>query len=103
MTIQAVKAGVTIISGYGYLLGFVAIAAGLSLHVRSGTHHWLAVLLLVVSVAALVSLLVGDHFHDLAGTFYTLADYATMPLSLWALILGVAMTRERLGLTPEEA
>ncbi|MDE0188174.1 MAG: hypothetical protein OXN80_03650 [bacterium] len=49
---------------------------------------------------ALVSLLIGDHFHDLAGTFYTLADYGTMPLNLWALILGVAMTRGHPSLTP---
>lgn len=99
VTIQAVKAGIAIISGYGYLLGFACIAVGLSLHFSSGFHRWLAVLLFVVSAAALVSLLIGDHFHDLAGTFYTLADYATMPLSLWALILGVAMTREHTGLT----
>ena len=102
VTIQAVKAGITIISGYGYLLGFACIAAGLSLHFSSGFHRRLAVLLIVLSAAALVALLIGDHFHDVAGTFYTLADYATMPLSLWALILGVAMTRGHAGLTPGE-
>lgn len=102
VTIQAVKAGITIISGYGYLLGFAFIAVGLFLHIRSGLHGRLAVLLLVVSVAALISLVIGDHFHDLAGTFYTLADYGTMPLSLWAFILGMAMTRGHPGLTPGE-
>lgn len=100
VTIQAVKAGIVIISGYGYLLGFACIAAGLSLHFSSGLHRRLAVLVIVVSVAALVSLLIGDHFHDLAGTFYALAEHGTMPLNLWALILGVAMTREHTGLTP---
>jgi uncharacterized membrane protein len=102
VTIQAVKAGIAIISGYGYLLGFTCIAAGLALHFRAGLHRWLSVVLLVVSVAALISLLIGDHFHDVAGTFYTLADYASMPLSLWALILGVSMYREHAGLTPNE-
>lgn len=102
VTIQTVKAGIAIISGYGYLLGFACIAAGLSLHFRSGLHRWLAILLLVVSAAALISLLIGDHFHDVAGTFYMLADYASMPLSLWALILGVSMSREDAGLTPKE-
>lgn len=100
VTIQAVKAGIAIISGYGYLLGFTCIAAGLTLHFRSGLHRLLAILLLVVSAAALISLLIGDHFHDVAGTFYTLADYASLPLSLWALILGIAMYREHAGLTP---
>ena len=102
VTIQAVKAGIAIISGYGYLLGFAFVAAGLSLHFSSGLHRRLASLLLVVSVAALISLLIGDHIHDLAGTFYTLANHAVMPLSLWTLILGVAMAREHPGLTPGE-
>ena len=100
VTIQAVKAGIVIISGYGYLLGFACMAAGLSLHFSPGLHRRLAVLVFLISAASLVSLLIGDHFHDLAGTFYTLADYGTMPLNLWALILGVAMTREHTSLTP---
>ncbi|MDE0188173.1 MAG: hypothetical protein OXN80_03645 [bacterium] len=51
VTVQAVKAGIVIISGYGYLLGFAAIAAGLSLHFSSGLHRRLAVLVCVLGVA----------------------------------------------------
>ena len=53
----------------------------------------------MVSIAALIALLIGDHFHDLAGTFYSLAEYAVLPLSLWALVLGVAMYQGHTSLT----
>lgn len=91
VTVQAVKAGIIIIAGYGYLLGFAFIAAGLWRHCASRVHAALALLLLVISTAALIALLIGDHLHDVAGTFYSLAEYAILPASLWALILGVAM------------
>lgn len=101
VTVQAVKAGIIIIAGYGYLLGFAFIAAGLWRHFTAGIHAALALLLFVISIAALVALVIGDHFHDLAGTFYSLAEYAVLPLSLWALILGVAMHQGHPALTQE--
>lgn len=101
VTVQAVKAGIIIIAGYGYLLGFAFIAAGLWRHFASRVHAKLALLLLVISTAALIALLIGDHFHDVAGTFYSLAEQAILPASLWALILGVAMYQGQSDLVQE--
>ena len=42
VTVQAVKAGIVIIAGYGYLLGFAFISAGLWRHFGAGIHGALA-------------------------------------------------------------
>ena len=50
-------------------------------------------------MAALVVLAVGDHFHDLTA-LYKVATYATIPLNLWAIAIGVALYQEHPSLTP---
>jgi hypothetical protein len=117
VTVQLAKTGIVTIAGYGYLLGFVCIAVGLYYRFSSALHRRVAVLVVVVSVVALVPMLTGNHFPDLVSNFPRLGnrgwlrslgsassppDYATLPLSLWALILGVAMTRQHPALTAGE-
>ena len=69
------------------------------LRFNSGLHRVLAIVVGLVCIAALVLLVIGDHFHNLR-TLYTIANLAVMPLNLWAIILGVALYREHSSLSP---
>ena len=102
VNVQAVKAGIVIIGGYGYLLGFACIALALSRVFPSGLHKMLALLVLLICLVALVLLLIGDHFHNLT-TFYAVAERAVIPLNLWAIVLGVAMYQGHPSLTPAQS
>ena len=100
--IQAVKAGILIISGYALLLGYAAIGCGLYRRFPSGIHRALAAVMSAVAVAALIVLGIGDHFHDL-DAFYRVATLAVIPLDIWALTIGVALYQEHPSLTSANA
>ena len=100
--IQTVKAGILIIAGYGYVLGFAGVSLGLSLRFPSGLYRYVASFFILVSLAALAVLIVGDHFHDLT-VFYTISKYFSIPLNFWALALGIALYLGHPTLTQEQS
>ena len=100
IVIVAVKTGIAIIAGYGYLLGFTFMGLGLYLRFESGAMKTIAGLVCVVSVLALAVLILGDHVHDF-DMLYRVARFAVMPLTLWAVILGLAMYKEHSSLSPD--
>ena len=100
--VQAVKAGILIIAGYGLLLGYAAIGLGLHCRFASGVHRTLALVMSVVALAALVVLGIGDHWHDL-DAFYRVATLAVIPLDLWVITIGFALYREHPSLTSASA
>ena len=53
----------------------------------------------LVSLAALIVLAIGDHFHDL-DALYRVATLAIIPPNLWAIALGVVLYQEHPSLTP---
>ncbi len=98
INIQLVKAGIVIIAGYGFLLGFGLLSLGVRLRASGGLHKILAAAIAVISFVALVVLGIGDHYHDWADELYTLANFAVLPLGLWAIFVGVSMYRGDEGL-----
>lgn len=101
VNIQLVKAGIVIIAGYGFLLGFGLLSLGVWLRASGGLQKILAAAITLISLAALIVLGIGDHYHDWADELYTLANYAVLPLGLWAIFVGISMYRgdEGLGIT----
>ena len=102
VVIVAVKTGIAIIAGYGYLFGFTFMGLGLYLRFNTGAMKTVAGLVCVVSVLALVVLILGDHVHEF-DVLYRVARIAVMPLTLWGVVLGVAMYREYSSLTPGQS
>ena len=75
---------------------------GLYLRFNTGAMKTVARLVCEVSVLPLVVLILGDYVHDF-DLLYRVARIAVMPLTLWGVVLGVAMYREYFSLTPGQS
>jgi len=100
--IQAVKAGIALIGGYGYLVGMGLLALGMYLRFRAPIHRVLSAAAILVSVAALVLVIIGDH-ADISASLYRIATYGNIPLMLWSLVLGYLLYTEHRSLKPQES
>lgn len=90
-----------LIGGYGYLVGMGFLALGMYLRFRAPIHRVLSAGALLVSIAALVLVLIGDH-ADISASLYRIATYGNTPLMLWSLVLGVLLYTEHRSLKPEK-
>ena len=97
--IQAVKAGISIIGGYGYLLGFASLALGVYLRFPMGVHKMLAFAIMVLALVGLTLVIIGDHVHDLLA-LYRITAYSNIVFTAWGLVLGIVLYRGHPGLKP---
>ncbi len=99
---RTVQAEILIIAGYGYVLGLATVSLGLYLRFPSGLYRCLALLFILVALAALVVLIIGDRFHSLS-YFHTISKCFSLPLNSLALVLGIALYQGHSTLTQEKS
>ena len=83
-------------------MGFASLAAGMYLRFRSLAHRALAVVAFAIAVTALIVAIIADHAHSISG-LYRIASYASIPLSLWGLVLGVLLYTEHRSMKADES
>ncbi len=99
-SLQATRYGITI--GVWAAGGVGTLLLGLGLYDRftGGYHRWLALIVVVASIAGLTATVIAEFAHDIAQELVIVYGLYLLVVTIWYLLLGVALVNEDSELSP---
>ncbi len=97
--LQGVRYGITIGAWGAGAVGTLLLGLGLHERYAGGYQKWVALLVVVASVAGLVATMIAEFAHDIAQELVLIYGLYLLIVTIWYLLLGVGLVNEEPELT----
>ncbi len=98
-SLQATRYGIAIGVWAAGAVGTLLLGLGLYERFAGGYHKWLALIVVVASILGLAAMVVAEFAHDIAQELLLVYALYLLVVTIWYLLLGVALVNEDADLT----
>lgn len=99
-SLQATRYGITIGVWAAGAVGTLLLGLGLHDRFAGGYQKWFALLVVVASIAGLAATMIAEFAHDIAQELVLVYGLYLLIVTIWYLLLGIALVNEESELTP---